>query len=202
MRQSTRVELLAQSIDLALDVVSGASVDQYQDPTPCSEFTVRDLVNHIAMMLLMTRDAGNRTAPNPSLPTADPMPFLAGRPESDWAGLMTERADPAVSAWSAPAAWAGEASVGGPPMAATALGEILIAEFAIHAWDMAVATGQPINIPASLASTAFDTYSREAPRMRGLGLLAEEVPQETHAPAFDRALSLTGRDPRWTRPTR
>ncbi|MEU0817318.1 TIGR03086 family metal-binding protein [Streptomyces mirabilis] len=202
MRLSTRVDLLAQSIDLALDVVSGVSVDQYQDPTPCSEFTVRDLVNHIAMMLLMTRDAGTRAAPDPSLLTADPMPFLAGRPESDWAGLMAEKADPAVRAWSAPAAWAGEASVGGPPMAATALGEILIAEFAIHAWDMAVATGQSINIPASLADATFDTYTREAPRMRGLGLLSDEVPQETHAPPFDRALGLTGRDPRWTRSTR
>lgn len=202
MRQSIRVELLAQSIDLALDVVSGVSVDQYQDPTPCSEFMVRDLVNHIGMMLLLTRDAGTRAAPDPSLLTADPMPFLAGRPESDWAGLVAEKADPAVSAWSAPAAWEGEASVGGPPMAATALGEILIAEFAIHAWDVAVATGQPINISASLASAAFDTYSREAPRMRGLGLLADEAPQETHAPPFDRALGLTGRDPRWTRPTR
>ncbi|WP_406432988.1 hypothetical protein [Streptomyces sp. NBC_01589] len=87
-------------------------------------------------------------------------------------------------------------------MAATALGRILIAEFAIHAWDMAVATGQPINIPASLASAAFDTYTREAPRMRGLGLLGDEVPQEADVPLFDRALGLTGRDPRWSRPTR
>ncbi|WP_329372390.1 TIGR03086 family metal-binding protein [Streptomyces sp. NBC_01483] len=202
MRQSTRVDLLAQSIDLALDVVSDVSVDQYQDPTPCSEFTVRDLVNHIGMMLLLTRDAGTRAAPDPSLLTADPMPFLAGHPESDWAGLVAEKADPAVSAWSTPAAWEGEASVGGPPMAATALGGILIAEFAIHAWDVAVATGQSINIPASLATTAFDTYSREAPRMRGLDLLGDEAPQETNAPLFDRALGLTGRDPRWTRPTR
>ncbi|MFE2313148.1 TIGR03086 family metal-binding protein [Streptomyces sp. NPDC059441] len=193
---------MAQSIDLALAVVSDVSVDQYQDPTPCSEFTVRDLVNHIGMMLLLTRDAGTRAAPDPSLLTADPMPFLAGHPESDWAGLVAEKADPAVSAWSVPAAWEGEASVGGPPMAATALGGILIAEFAIHAWDVAVATGQSINIPASLATTAFDTYSREAPRMRGLGLLGDEAPQETNAPLFDRALGLTGRDPRWTRPTR
>ncbi|MFD7472100.1 TIGR03086 family metal-binding protein [Streptomyces sp. NPDC059837] len=193
---------MAQSIDLALAVVSDVSVDQYQDPTPCSEFTVRDLVNHIGMMLLLTRDAGTRAAPDPSLLTADPMPFLAGHPESDWAGLVAEKADPAVSAWSVPAAWEGEASVGGPPMAATALGGILIAEFAIHAWDVAVATGQSVNIPASLATTAFDTYSREAPRMRGLGLLGDEAPQETNAPLFDRALGLTGRDPRWTRPTR
>ncbi|WP_351235315.1 TIGR03086 family metal-binding protein [Streptomyces sp. NPDC002133] len=193
---------MAQSIDLALDVVSNVSVDQYQDPTPCSDFTVRDLANHIAMMLLLTRDAGTRAAPDPGLLTADPMPFLAGRPESDWGGLIKERAEPAVMAWSAPTAWEGEATVGGPPLPATALGGILIAEFAIHAWDMAVATGQSVNIPTSLAKAAFDTFTREAPRMRGLGLLADEVPQEADAPLFDRALALTGRDPGWTRPTR
>ncbi|WP_331743921.1 TIGR03086 family metal-binding protein (plasmid) [Streptomyces sp. NBC_01136] len=197
---STRAELLTQSIDLVVDAVNGAPVDQYQNPTPCSEFTVKDLVNHIAMMLLMTRDIGTRTAEDLSLLTANPVPFLAGRPESAWAQLLAGKAEPAAKAWSEPTAWEGEASLGGPPMAATALGEILIAEFTIHAWDTAVATGQPVNVPTSLAKAAFDTYTREAPRMRGLGLLTDEVPQETHAPLFDRALALTGRDPRWSRP--
>ncbi|MGW1887367.1 TIGR03086 family metal-binding protein [Streptomyces sp. NPDC001970] len=200
MMPPTRAELLAQSIDLVLGAVNGAPVDQYQNPTPCAEFTVKDLVNHIAMMFLLARDSGTRTASDPSLLTANPVPFLAGRPESEWALLLADKAEPTAKAWSDPAAWEGEASLGGPPMAATALGGILIAEFTVHAWDTAVATGQPINIPPSLAKATFDTYTREAPRMRGLGLFADEVPQETHAPLFDRALALTGRDPRWSRP--
>ncbi|MHA5054753.1 TIGR03086 family metal-binding protein [Streptomyces sp. SD15] len=144
MMSPTRAELLAQSIDLVLGAVNGAPVDQYQNPTPCSEFTVKDLVNHIAMMFLLARDSGTRTASDPSLLTANPVPFLAGRPESDWALLLADEAEPTVKAWSDPAAWAGEASLGGPPMAATALGGILIAEFAIHAWDTAVATGRSL----------------------------------------------------------
>ena len=200
MTSPTRAEQLAQSIDLVLGAVNGAPVDQYQNPTPCSAFTVRDLVNHIAMMLLLTKDAGTRTASDPSLLTAAPVPFLAGRPESDWALLLADKAEPTARAWSDPAAWEGEASLGGPPMAATALGEILIAEFTVHTWDTAVATDQPINIPTSLAKATLGTYTREAPRMRGLGLLADEVPQEAHAPLLHRALALSGRDPRWSRP--
>ncbi|MFK0158507.1 TIGR03086 family metal-binding protein [Streptomyces sp. NPDC090493] len=202
MTQPTRVDLLAQSIDLAVGVVGNVPVDQYRDPTPCAEFTVRDLANHIAMMILLTTDAGTKAAHDAGLHSADPMPFLAGHQEAEWAGLMADQARPAVRAWSEAAAWEGESTVGGPAMPAPALGGILIAEFAIHAWDMAVATGQPIGVPATLAEAAYDTFTREAPRMRGLGLLGEEVPQEADAPAFDRALGLTGRDPRWAPPTR
>ncbi|MFE2067428.1 TIGR03086 family metal-binding protein [Streptomyces sp. NPDC059467] len=197
MLLATRVEQLARSIGLAVDAVRAAPVDQYHSPTPCSAWTVRDLVNHIAMMLLMTRDAGTRTASDPNLLTANPVPLLAGRPESEWARLVAGGAEPAAGAWSEPAAWEGEAALAGTRTAAPALGGILIAEFTVHAWDTATATGQRLAIPASLAEATFATYSREAPRMRGLGLLGAEVPQDTDAPVLDRALALSGRDPRW-----
>ncbi|MFF7476840.1 TIGR03086 family metal-binding protein [Streptomyces sp. NPDC008092] len=194
----TRMEHLAHSIDLVVDAVRGAQVDQYDNPTPCSAWTVRDLVNHIAMMLIMTRDVGTRTASDPGLLTANPVPLLAGRPESEWASLLAGAAKPAARAWSEPAAWEGQAALGGPPMPATALGGILIADFTVHAWDMTAATGQLRTVPASLAEATFATYSREAPRMRSLGLLGDEVPQDADAPVFDRALALSGRNPRWT----
>ncbi|MFF1736854.1 maleylpyruvate isomerase N-terminal domain-containing protein [Streptomyces sp. NPDC058247] len=127
MLPATKVEQLAQSIDLVVGAVRGAPVDRYHNPTPCSAWTVKDLVHHIAMMLLVTRNVGTRTASDPSLLTADPVPLLAGRPESEWALLLVGAAEPAAKAWSEPAAWEGEAGLGGPPMPATALGEILIA---------------------------------------------------------------------------
>ncbi|MER5526608.1 TIGR03086 family metal-binding protein [Streptomyces sp. NPDC002677] len=198
MLPATKMEQLAQSIELAVDAVRAAPVDQYGGPTPCSAWTVKDLVHHIAMMLLLTRDAGTRTASDPALLTASPVPLLAGRPTSEWALLVAGQAGPAARAWSEPAAWEGEASLGGPPMPATTLGGILIAEFTVHAWDTAVATGQPLAVPTALAQTTFTTYAREAPRMRSLGLLGDEVPQDADAPLLDRALALTGRNPRWT----
>ncbi|MGW4514434.1 hypothetical protein ACWEO4_21020 [Streptomyces sp. NPDC004393] len=41
-----------------------------------------------------------------------------------------------------------------------------------------MATGQRLDVLLSLAKAAFDTYTREAPRMRGMGLLGEQVPQD------------------------
>lgn len=72
-----------------------------------------------------------------------------------------------------------------------------IAEFAIHAWDVAVATGRRLDVPESLAKTMLDPYAREAPRIRSLGLLVDEVPQDAHAPLFERTPALSGRIPGW-----
>ncbi|MEU0804111.1 TIGR03086 family metal-binding protein [Streptomyces sp. NPDC005970] len=193
-----RAEQLAQSIGLVADAVGGTPVDQYENPTPDSEWRVKDLVNHIAMMLVLTRDVGTRTDWDSALLAANPVPLFAGRPETEWARLVNSQAEPAVRAWSEPAAWQGEASLGGPPMPAEALGGILITEFAIHAWDVAVATGQRLDVPEPLAKTMLGTYSREAPRMRSVGLLADEVPADAHAPLFERTLALSGRNPRWS----
>ncbi|MGW7545039.1 TIGR03086 family metal-binding protein [Streptomyces sp. NPDC054770] len=200
MASPARAEQLAQSIGLVAAAVGGASVDQYENPTPDSEWRVKALVNHIAMMLVLTRDVGARTAWDPALLTANPVPVLAGRPESEWALIVNGLAEPAAMAWSEPTAWEGEAALGGPPMPAEALGEILIAEFAIHAWDLAVATGQHLDVPEPLPKVILGTYAREAPRMRGIGLLTDEVPHDTHAPLFERSLALSGRDPRWSPP--
>lgn len=117
MLPATRMKQLAQSIDLVVDAVHSAPVDQYQNPTPCSAWTVKDLVNHIAMMLLMTRGVGNRAALDPGLLTANPVPLLAGRPETEWASLLACTAESAAMAWSEPTAWEGEAGLGGPPHA-------------------------------------------------------------------------------------
>ncbi|MFJ2626024.1 hypothetical protein ACIO6T_21975 [Streptomyces sp. NPDC087532] len=62
---------------------------------------------------------------------------------------------------------------------------------------MAVATGRHLDVPESLAKTMLDTYACEAPRMRSLGLLADEVSQDARAPLFERTLALSGRNPAW-----
>ncbi|MEU9124422.1 hypothetical protein AB0C96_31950 [Streptomyces sp. NPDC048506] len=104
MMPLVRAEQLAQSIGLVAGDVGGAPVDQCENPTPDSEWRVNDLVNHIAMMLVLTRDVGTRTACNPALLAANPVPLLAGRPESEWALLVNSLAEPAARAWSEPAA--------------------------------------------------------------------------------------------------
>ncbi|MEV0406001.1 TIGR03086 family metal-binding protein [Actinoallomurus sp. NPDC050550] len=202
MSDPSSPEQLGQSINVFMRVLTGVSVDRYGDATPCAEFTVRGLVNHMAKIFLMAEALGRDREWDPSTATADPMPFLAETPESGWPPLLAERAQAAVMTWADPQVWEGEASMGGSLMATAALGGILIGEFTVHAWDLAVATGRFLRIPDHLAASTLETYRREAPRMRGLGLLGDEVTPDADASLFDQALALSGRDPHWGPPPR
>jgi uncharacterized protein (TIGR03086 family) len=84
-----------------------------------------------------------------------------------------------------PAAWAGRVT----------LNEVLV-----HGWDLAVATGQPY-APDAGAVEACVEYAHEfaaaAPEGRD-SIYGPVVPVPATAPAMDRLLGLTGRDPGWT----
>ena len=202
MSDPSSPEQLGQSINLLMHVLTGVSVQQYGDATPCAAFTARDLVNHVAKMFLMAEAIGAGTEWDPSVAATDPMPFLAETPESGWPPLLAERAQAAAKTWAAPQAWEGEANLSGSLMTTATIGGILITEFTVHAWDLAVATGQVPQIPDHLAESSLEIYRREAPRMRGLGLLADEVPLDVDASLFDQVLALSGRDPGWRPPPR
>src|SRR5438445_4595232 len=44
---SDPIDLLERTARAANQVVAGVKVDQLDDPTPCTEWTVRDLLNHL-----------------------------------------------------------------------------------------------------------------------------------------------------------
>jgi uncharacterized protein (TIGR03086 family) len=80
-----------------------------------------------------------------------------------------------------------------PAMAAVALDELVV-----HGWDLAVATGQPypVSDADAVVCISFAGAVGESPSERA-GLYGPRVPVPADAPAFDRLLGLTGRDPAW-----
>jgi uncharacterized protein (TIGR03086 family) len=78
---------------------------------------------------------------------------------------------------------------------------MILWEYQVHGWDLARATGQPWSPPAAAVaeSLAF------APGMltsdyQGEGkAFGPQVAVPESAPAFDRLLGLSGRDPAWRR---
>jgi uncharacterized protein (TIGR03086 family) len=187
---------MSRSIDLAVAAIRGADPARYGDPTPCAEFTVRDTVNHLAFGLLLAYRSGTREAWDPAWTAADRTPFLVGRPEAEWAQACAEQAVATARAWADPAAWDGESHMGGSPMPAGLIGSMMTAEFAVHGWDLAVATGQPYAVPSGLAEVVLDGVEAMAPSGRSGGWFGAEVPVPADAPAFERALAASGRDPR------
>jgi uncharacterized protein (TIGR03086 family) len=76
----------------------------------------------------------------------------------------------------------------------------MTAEFAVHAWDLAVATGQPLQVPPALAQVVLEGVESIAQMGRDGGWFGAAVDVPDGAPEFERALAASGRDPRWTPP--
>jgi uncharacterized protein (TIGR03086 family) len=191
-------EFLRQSIDLAVATIRDTDPASYDDPSPCADYTVRDVVNHLAFGFLLAHRSGAREAWDPSWTGEDRTPYLVGLPADKWAQACADESEAAARAWADPSAWEGDASMGGTTMPAAAIGSMMTAEFAVHAWDLAAATSRTLDVPDRLAAAVLDGVLAIAPMGREGGWFAAEVALPADAPAFERALGAAGRDPRWT----
>ena len=87
--------------------------------------------------------------------------------------------------------------MGGAPMPAAAIGSMMTAEFAVHAWDLAIATGRSVDVSAELGAAVLEGVLAMAPSGREGGWFGPETAVPADASAFERALAASGRDPRW-----
>jgi hypothetical protein len=56
---------------------------------------------------------------------------------------LTKQVDGLVDALGVPGAWDGMTKMGGGELPAPMIGEMVLGEFVVHAWDLAKATGGP-----------------------------------------------------------
>ena len=83
----------------------------------------------------------------------------------------------------------------GPLPATVAVGACAL-DAAVHAWDIAVATGQPSPLDAELAGRLHEVAVEIVEPLRGFAY-AEALPDDGGDPV-DTLLRHLGRDPRWT----
>lgn len=168
---------LARTLDVTAALVAGVGDDRWDAPTPCSGWTVRALVDHVldVQRLVTARLTGEEPAP-------------AGV-EGLGAALLAAFRRPGVldDVVAMP--------VGVVPAAVAV--ELQVTEYLVHGWDLARATGQPVDVlPADLAERAL-AFSRDAlaqlPPERSP--FAPPVAVDDAAPAIDRLVGLLGRYP-------
>ena len=199
MTESTdqTTDLLAAVLADLETVVGGIRPEQLHDPTPCTEYDVAQLREHVLGWL--TTFASGFADPDGQAPQAsssgDQAP--AGSP-ADSAAAVHAAAGTLTGALRAGAA-ARPLRLGSSAMPGEmALGMILW-EYQVHGWDLARATGQPWSPPAAAALESLSF----APGMltedyQGDGkAFAKRVSVPASAPPLDRLLGLSGRDPGW-----
>ena len=186
---------LSNAAEAMAAVARAITDDQLANKTPCTEYDVRALVNHLLFWGPSLAGAGRKqSVPQPAAAESE-VDLAAG----DWRGCLLALLEDITSSWAPPSAWEGETSMGTPHMLpAPVMGDMIVGELAVHGWDLAVATGQRPELPAGLLAHLHDTIFAGVERGREMGLYGPEVAVQPDAPTLDRILGLTGRDPAWS----
>jgi uncharacterized protein (TIGR03086 family) len=173
-------------------VVGAAKTATLREATPCPDWDLRTLLNHT---ILWTAYSAERRAHGESV--AEDLMSKDFTAEPGYAEAYQAQISRAVRAWSDPQAWAGERNVMGSAMPAADIAAMLIMEMVLHGWDIAKATGQDYHCDDELAQALLDTVEAQGDMFRQYEGFAAIVPVPADASTFDRALSLSGRDPQW-----
>ena len=185
-----RIDILDHMFTKTTTVLRGVTSDQHGRATPCGDFDVAAVLNHIAVWVQVFDSSVNDT----------PLPFdpMTHTVTTDWAdifaassariidGLGTNGFDRPMTMTSSPLP--GEFVV-----------NMLLMEYVGHGWDLCQATGQksPYSIhEANAALTAARAILQ--PQYRGTGMFEAEVSVPADAAPIDRVVAFLGRDPRWT----
>lgn len=173
-----------RAVALADRVISAIGVEQLGDPTPCTEWSVRQLLNHVVKQMLSfvaVVTAGRRPK--------------AGRDHLDNDPLAAFRAaaDKLRQALAAP----GVVGTGDPTVPAEGPGlwtlNLSVIELTVHSWDLATATGQRTDIDPALAHWVLETLRDGLPPDRPDGSYAPEQPAPAYLAVAERMAAFAGR---------
>jgi uncharacterized protein (TIGR03086 family) len=178
-----------------VDRVGRIRPQQWSAPTPCADWDVRALVNHVVNEDRWT------------------VPIFAGRTVqevggqfdgdllgSDPLGNATDAAKQAEAAVSEPGAMQRTVHLSFGDFPADEYLRQLLADHLVHGWDLAVAIGADATLdPAALRSCA-DWFAEREDLYRQGGAIGPRVPLDPSASEQDRLLAAFGRDPAWRPP--
>ena len=129
---TTMIEAMAAINETAARLIGQIGTGQWDDRTPCTEWTVRDLVLHMVNSTRLFEASANRSAP--------PVPLDRNQLGDDPSATFAAAARATMAAWFAPGAIDGLVEVPVEIPAAAALG-INLLDTGTHCWDLATAIG-------------------------------------------------------------
>ncbi|MFF3110492.1 TIGR03086 family metal-binding protein [Kitasatospora sp. NPDC057904] len=196
--------LYARSVELAAEVVDTVMPEHLELATPCGDWNLRRLMEHVVGQHQGFAAAARGAGPDLALWADAPV-------GDDPAGAFRRTAEDLKEAFAEAAAadrklWLPEIRDGGPFPLELAVGFQLV-DTLVHGWDVAAALGAPSGLAAAVdadpvlagALVSVSELVPAGPESRGPDrAFRERLRQDGAYGPFERALALLGRDPAWT----
>lgn len=186
--------VITDSLGLLRNAAALVTDANREAPTPCSEWTVTQVLQHAAGdQLAWAAAVGAGTGPSEN-------PFA---PSGRLQGSVDDLIEPALAA--ARTAWArvpaGDDAVPTPlpqgAFPATTAAAACALDAAVHAWDIAVALGQPGVLSDELAVQLLPAARAIVEPLRQYGAYAAALPARPEDGSSAELLRYLGRDPEW-----
>jgi uncharacterized protein (TIGR03086 family) len=166
------------TLAVLLRVLQPVTADDRSKPTPCQDYTVHQLAEHLFGTLAFVGSLAGleivRT-PQPTLEAA--VAEVAQQVNEAWARRGVE----------------GMATSGDTELPASVAVGILNLEYLLHAWDFAQATGQELHVSEEVAQFVHDLGEQIIPGAREGGSFGPAVEVSERASVLDRLVALSGR---------
>lgn len=177
---------LAQSMELAYSLVARIPADAWGRSTPCSEWNLRGLINHMVGSARMVSYGvrGDHIGPEFYRNHLGADPVASYRDAIDEV-ISLYRADPTVLGRPLPLSWG--------TMSGAALAEMFAADHLVHAWDVARSLGLPTDFDHGLVARLRSFGDGYADQHRVPGMFDPPVPASADATPMDRFAAFIGR---------
>ncbi len=172
------------------DVLAGVTDDQLAHATPCSDYTVGDLINHVSDVSQGSAALARRT--HTAAGTTDDKAMLLG---GNWCEPVTAHVLALGDSWADPAAWQGRFDAAGVELSNELWGRIALTEMVLHGWDLATATEQSFDLPRTTLQACLDHVAEFVPNAPVPALWGPVVDVPDSAPLLERIIAITGRTP-------
>jgi uncharacterized protein (TIGR03086 family) len=163
-------------------VLQGIADEDLGRQTPCREFDVARLTDHLLNSITVIGGAAGA-----DIPARDSNASLRDQ--------VLAAARPAVSAWRQRGV-DGTVPFGDGEAPAAMMARILSLEFLVHAWDYAEAVGKPVEVPDARSESVLEwAQGIITPDGRVRAGFDDPIEVPADASALDRLLAFTGRRP-------
>lgn len=178
------IDLLERAIGYALGTLHLVTPEAMDNPTPCTEWTLHQLLAHLNDSLQALTDAlaVGYVSAEPLPGQTCPVAVLQSEASRLLGALSATRGPQAVS-------------IAGCPLSVTVVAGAGALELAVHGWDVARACGARRPIPARLAAELLELAPLLVTDAERPGRFAPAVPLPAGFPPADRLLAFLGRTP-------